>query len=100
MMDRIQHRGPDDSGTYFSPDGRAGLGFRRLSIIDLSTGHQPLANEDNSIWIAFNGEVYNFEQLRPDLERRGHRFRTHTDTDCICHLYEDLGPSCVEHLRR
>jgi asparagine synthase (glutamine-hydrolysing) len=74
------------------------LGFRRLSIIDLGTGHQPLANEDNSVWVAFNGEIYNFPELRADLERRGHRFRSRSDTEVIVHLYEELGPSCVNTL--
>ncbi len=100
MISAIAHRGPDDSGTYFSGEGRgAALGFRRLSIIDLSTGHQPLANEDESVWIVFNGEIYNYRELRADLEARGHRFRTNTDTECIVHLYEDLGPDCVQRLR-
>jgi asparagine synthase (glutamine-hydrolysing) len=115
MMSAIAHRGPDDAGTYFSADrnalrseamqlvdssgASAALGFRRLSIIDLSTGHQPLANEDESIWIVFNGEIYNYRELRADLEARGHRFRTNSDTECIVHLYEDLGPDCVHRLR-
>ncbi|MGC2153464.1 MAG: asparagine synthetase B, partial [Terriglobales bacterium] len=89
MCDAIRHRGPDDEGIYLA-DG-AGLGMRRLSIIDLSTGHQPIFNEDRSAWIVFNGEIYNFPDLRPDLERRGHRFTTQTDTECILHLYEDMG---------
>lgn len=97
MISAISHRGPDDSGTYFS--SAAALGFRRLSIIDLSTGHQPLANEDESVWIVFNGEIYNYRELRIDLEARGHRFRTNTDTECIVHLYEELGPDCVQRLR-
>lgn len=100
MTSALIHRGPDDSGTYFSGEGRgAALGFRRLSIIDLSTGHQPLANEDESVWIVFNGEIYNYRELRTDLEARGHRFHTNTDTECIVHLYEDLGPDCVLRLR-
>ena len=75
------------------------LGFRRLSIIDLSTGRQPLSNEDETVWIAFNGEIYNYRELRPDLEARGHRFRTHSDTETIVHLYEEYGTDCVQHLR-
>ena len=97
MCDTIRHRGPDDEGIYVA-DG-AGLGMRRLSIIDLSTGHQPIFNEDRSAWIVFNGEIYNFPELRPDLERRGHRFTTKTDTECILHLYEDMGSECVQKLR-
>jgi asparagine synthase (glutamine-hydrolysing) len=97
MCDAIRHRGPDDEGIYVA-DG-AGLGMRRLSIIDLSTGHQPIFNEDRSAWIVFNGEIYNFPELRPDLARRGHRFTTKTDTECILHLYEDMGSECVQKLR-
>ncbi|HEX4310724.1 MAG TPA: asparagine synthase (glutamine-hydrolyzing) [Acidobacteriaceae bacterium] len=97
MADTIVHRGPDDEGYYFS--GPVGLGFRRLSIIDLATGHQPLSNEDGTVWIVFNGEIYNFEELRDDLLARGHIFRTRTDTEVIVHLYEEYGPACVERLR-
>jgi asparagine synthase (glutamine-hydrolysing) len=97
MCETIVHRGPDDEGIY--AQGRVGLGMRRLSIIDLSTGHQPIHNEDRSIWIVFNGEIYNFLELRPDLERRGHKFYTNTDTEAIVHLYEEYGASCVEKLR-
>ena len=97
MISALKHRGPDDSGTHCS--SAAALGFRRLSIIDLSTGHQPLANEDETVWIVFNGEIYNYRELRADLEARGHRFRTNSDTECIVHLYEDLGPECVHRLR-
>ena len=97
MADTISHRGPDDEGYYLS--GPVGLGFRRLSIIDLAAGHQPLSNEDGTIWIVFNGEIYNFEQLRGDLLARGHVFRTRTDTEVIVHLYEEFGPACVERLR-
>ncbi|HUG94325.1 MAG TPA: hypothetical protein VML55_26075, partial [Planctomycetaceae bacterium] len=75
------------------------LGHRRLSIIDLGGGHQPMSNEDGTGWIGFNGEVYNYRELRPDLEARGHRFRTASDTETIVHLYEDYGPDCVRHLR-
>ncbi len=97
MCDQIVHRGPDDEGIYVA-DG-AGLGMRRLSIIDLAGGHQPVFNEDRSAWVVFNGEIYNFPELRPDLERRGHRFYTKTDTEVIIHLYEEMGAECVTKLR-
>jgi len=97
MLSRIAHRGPDDEGIHL--DGMAGLGHRRLSIIDLGSGHQPMANEDETIWIVFNGEIYNFVSLRKDLLERGHRFRTHSDTEVIVHLYEEYGVDCVRHLR-
>jgi asparagine synthase (glutamine-hydrolysing) len=97
MCDQIVHRGPDDEGIYVA-DG-AGLGMRRLSIIDLSGGHQPVFNEDRSAWIVYNGEVYNFPELRPELEQRGHRFYTKTDTEVIIHLYEEMGADCVQKLR-
>jgi asparagine synthase (glutamine-hydrolysing) len=97
MADTIQHRGPDDEGFYFS--GPIGLGFRRLSIIDLNTGHQPISNEDGSVWITFNGEIYNYQELRHYLLSKGHVFRTQTDTEVIVHLYEELGEACVEKLR-
>ena len=97
MADTIQHRGPDDEGYYVS--GPVGLGFRRLSIIDLQSGHQPLANEDDTVWIVFNGEIYNYQELRAFLLSKGHVFRTHSDTEVIVHLYEELGPQCVEKLR-
>ncbi len=97
MNQQIVHRGPDDAGTI-SRDG-AGLAMRRLSIIDLKTGHQPLSNEDGSLWIVFNGEIYNHAELRPKLLARGHTFRTNSDTESIVHLYEEYGPECVQHLR-
>jgi asparagine synthase (glutamine-hydrolysing) len=97
MADTIRHRGPDDEGYYVS--GAVGLGFRRLSIIDLNTGHQPLSNEDGTIWIVFNGEIYNYQDLRQQLLAKGHVFRTKTDTEVIVHLYEEYGESCVEKLR-
>src|SRR2546428_1576108 len=97
MCDAIVHRGPDDEG-IFVKDG-TGLGIRRLSIIDVAGGHQPVFNEDRSVWIVFNGEIYNFPELRPELESRGHRFYTHTDTEVIVHLYEELGSDCVNKLR-
>lgn len=97
MCDQIVYRGPDDEGLYVS-DG-AGLGMRRLSIIDLSGGHQPVFNEERTSWIVFNGEIYNFPELRPELESQGHRFRTHSDTEVIIHLYEEMGADCVNKLR-
>lgn len=97
MLDPIRHRGPDDEGIYCGR--QITLGHRRLSIIDLSTGHQPLSNEDGSVWIVFNGEIYNYQELRPYLIERGHTFRTESDTEVIVHLYEELGPRCVEKLR-
>ena len=97
MCQTIVHRGPDDEGIYTR--GPAGLGMRRLSIIDLSGGHQPIHNEDESIWIVFNGEIYNFLELRRELEARGHHFYTHTDTEVIVHLYEETGADCVKKLR-
>ncbi len=95
MMDALAHRGPDDEGTHF--DGAVGLGHKRLSIIDLSTGHQPLTNEDGSLWIIFNGEIYNYLELRRDLTRN-HTFRTHSDTEVLLHLYEESGERCLERL--
>ena len=97
MTDTLVHRGPDGEG-HVALEG-CGLGHRRLSIIDLEGGRQPLSNEDESVWITFNGEVYNFLELRPDLESRGHRFRTHSDTEAIVHLYEELGARVPEKLR-
>jgi len=97
MSNSIAHRGPDDEGFYIK--GNIGLGFRRLSIIDLSTGHQPLSNEDESIWIIFNGEIYNFLELRDNLIKQGHIFKTKTDTETIIHLYEQYGPDCLQYLR-
>lgn len=97
MADSISHRGPDDEGFYVR--GQVGFGFRRLSIIDLSGGHQPLANEDGTVWIIFNGEIYNYVELRDWLLAKGHTFRTKSDTEVIVHLYEELGPDCVNRLR-
>jgi asparagine synthase (glutamine-hydrolysing) len=97
MCQSIVHRGPDDEG-IFVKDG-VGLGMRRLSIIDLAGGHQPVCNEEGTVWIVFNGEIYNFQELRQELLSRGHRFSTHTDTEVIVHLYEDLGADCVRELR-
>ena len=97
MCQMIIHRGPDDEGIYAK--GPVGLGMRRLSIIDLAGGHQPIHNEDKTIWVVFNGEIYNFPELRKDLIRSGHRFYTDCDTEVIVHLYEDYGAACVEKLR-
>jgi asparagine synthase (glutamine-hydrolysing) len=97
MCAAIRHRGPDDEGTYV--DGAAGLGMRRLSIIDLARGAQPIFNEDRTKIIVFNGEIYNYRELRRDLLARGHRLATDGDTETIVHLYEDLGEQCVERLR-
>jgi asparagine synthase (glutamine-hydrolysing) len=97
MNRQIVHRGPDDDG--FFVEENVGLAMRRLSIIDIQTGRQPLSNEDESIWIVFNGEIYNHQDLRKDLESRGHRYRTRSDTETIVHLYEEYGKSCVKHLR-
>ena len=90
------HRGPDDEGHFAGPG--VAMGMRRLSIIDLEGGHQPIANEDDTIQVVCNGEIYNFEDLRADLEARGHRFRTRSDTEVLVHLYEDHGLDCVRHL--
>ena len=97
MCQTIIHRGPDDEGIYVK--GGVGLGMRRLSIIDLSGGQQPIHNEDKTVWVVFNGEIYNFRELRAELERGGHRFYTNTDTEVIVHLYEDLGSNFVLKLR-
>ncbi len=96
MLAMIRHRGPDGFGLYL--DDHAGLGSARLSIIDLSTGDQPISNEDGNLWIVFNGEIFNYVELRPQLEQRGHCFSTQSDTEVILHLYEDLGPGCLRHL--
>ncbi len=97
MADSMVHRGPDDEGYYLS--GPVGLGFRRLSIIDLNTGHQPISNEDGSIWVIFNGEIYNYRELREQLLAKGHSFTTRTDTEVLVHLYEEHGPGMLEKLR-
>jgi asparagine synthase (glutamine-hydrolysing) len=97
MRDSMLHRGPDDGGLYV--DGVVGLGHRRLSIVDLSpAGHQPMTNEDGSIWLVFNGEIYNYIELGARLRQRGHTFRSHTDSEVILHLYEEMGERCVEEL--
>ena len=97
MADAIAHRGPDDQGFYIS--GQIGLGFRRLSIIDVSGGHQPLSNEDGKIWVVFNGEIYNYQTIRRELVAKGHIFKTRSDTEVIVHLYEEYGTDCVRQLR-
>src|SRR5580698_6452646 len=93
----ITHRGPDDDGFY--TDGAAGIGMRRLSIVDVAGGHQPISNEDGTLWIVFNGEIYNHLALREQLIARGHRYSTHSDTETVVHLYEEYGADCVQHLR-
>ncbi len=99
MAHSMAHRGPDDAGVWMSDDGRVALGHRRLSIVDLSpAGHQPMSNEDGTVWITYNGEVYNHAALREELERKGHRYRSNTDTETIVHLWEEEGPACVERL--
>ena len=99
MRDVLVHRGPDDAGIYVSDDKTAGLGHRRLSIIDLSTaGRQPMTNENGTIWVTYNGEIYNFMELRDELEKKGHRFSSRTDTEVILHLYEEYGEEFVRHL--
>jgi len=97
MSDSLYERGPDDQGFYINQN--IGLGFRRLNIIDLSTGHQPLSNEDGSIWIVFNGEIYNYKELQETLIKQGHKFRTKSDTETIVHLYEQHGVECLQYLR-
>ncbi len=103
MCSVLKHRGPDDEGIYlgWGKDGRKniGLGIRRLAIIDLDTGHQPIHNEDRTIWIVCNGEIYNFRELRKDLEIKGHCFYTNSDVEVIVHLYEEYGPKCLQFLR-
>ena len=99
MTDALRHRGPDDRGIMFFPHERVGLGHRRLSIIDLSAGgHQPMSSEDQSLWITFNGEIYNFVELRRELEAKGHRFRSSSDTEVILHLYQEYGSTFVTRL--
>ncbi|HKG62242.1 MAG TPA: asparagine synthase (glutamine-hydrolyzing) [Pyrinomonadaceae bacterium] len=97
MRDTIRHRGPDDEGMFIA--GPVGLGHRRLSIVDVSAGHQPMTNEDGSLQITYNGEIYNHSDFRAELEARGHIYKTHCDTETILHLYEEHGAGCVEHLR-
>lgn len=96
MLNIIQHRGPDEFGLY--TDDQAAIGSARLMIIDLASGQQPIPNEDRTLWIVFNGEIYNYVELRIELEQAGHHFSTHTDTEVILHLYEDLGTDCLQRL--
>jgi len=96
MLAMIRHRGPDEFGIYL--DGPVGMGNARLSIIDLSTGQQPIPNADGTLWIVFNGEIFNYVELRPELEARGHRFRTTSDTEVLLHAYEEFGPECLSRL--
>lgn len=97
MTDTMAHRGPDDAGYWTNPGGNVGLGHRRLAIIDLSSaGHEPMCNEDQTIWLTFNGEIYNFLELKPQLEAKGHRFSSHTDAEVIIHAYEEWGIDCLQ----
>src|SRR5712692_5063676 len=97
MCDAIRHRGPDDTDLYI--DDGVGLGIDRLKIIDLVKGDQPIHNEDRAVWIVFNGEIYNYRELRLEREGRGHSFYTESDTESIVHSYEEWGDDCVKHLR-
>src|SRR5688572_5646560 len=97
MCGALVHRGPNSGGGYVGPS--VALGMRRLSIIDLQTGDQPIANEDGSVWVVLNGEIYNFRELRRELTSRGHTFSTSGDTETIVHLYEEYGVNCVDKLR-
>src|SRR5450755_1312805 len=97
MCKVIRHRGPDDQGVWV--DEGVALGMRRLAIIDVNGGHQPVFNEDQSILVVFNGEIYNYRELQKELQERGHHFRTHSDTETIVHAYEEYGDDCVNHLR-
>src|SRR5919109_665190 len=97
MADAVSHRGPDASG-YYTSQG-IGLAHRRLSIVDVASGQQPLANESGTVWVVYNGEIYNFPSLRAELEAEGHTFRTHSDTEVIVHAYEEWGERCVERFR-
>src|SRR6266481_238563 len=97
MRDVLYHRGPDGAGLFV--ENNVGLGHRRLAIVDVAGGHQPMANEDESIWITYNGEIYNHASLRPGLEARGHHYRTRSDTETSIHLYEEEQERCVERLQ-
>jgi asparagine synthase (glutamine-hydrolysing) len=96
MVAALHHRGPDESGVYV--DRHVGLGHARLSVIDLSSGPQPIHNEDKTLWVVFNGEIYNYKELRQSLQERGHRFHTATDTEVLLHLYEEHGLDLLDHL--
>src|SRR5207249_4147439 len=97
MNGSIRHRGPDEDGFYVN--GAVGLGMRRLSIIDVEGGHQPVHNEDKTIWAVFNGEIYNYKEIRESLEKLGHYFQTHSDTETLVHLYEEYGEEGINRLR-
>src|SRR5881628_3977293 len=97
MRDILVHRGPDGAGLW--SEGPVGLGHRRLAIVDVAGGHQPMTNEDRTVWIVFNGEIYNHAEIRRELEARGHCYRTRSDTETILHLYEEEGDRCVERLQ-
>ena len=97
MCDALAHRGPDDRGTFVN--GPVGLAMTRLKIVDLQTGRQPMSNEDGRVTVVFNGEIYNYRELRAELNRKGHQFRTLSDTEVIVHLYEEMGCDCVRKLR-
>src|SRR5690349_9687905 len=97
MTDLIAHRGPDDCGYYH--DSHAHLGHRRLSVIDITAGHQPMPNETRSHWIVYNGEIFNHADIRPKLEQAGHRYSTRCDTETILHAYEEFGPTSVDLFR-
>ena len=100
MTDLQAHRGPDDSGIYCDSQRGVGLGHRRLSILDLSpSGHQPMSYADGRLWITYNGEIYNFRELRTELEARGHRFRSNTDTEVVLISYAEWDPNCVKRFR-
>ena len=96
MLAQLRHRGPDEFGILL--DGETALGSARLSIIDLSGGSQPITNEDETLWIVFNGEIFNYIELRAELEAQGHRFRTSSDTEVILHLFEEHGPACLDRM--
>src|SRR3990170_3411187 len=99
MMDALSHRGPDDAGLYLSEDKTVGLAHRRLTVIDLSiAGHQPMSNEDGTVWISFNGDIFNFPELKISLMQQGHKFRSNCDTEVIIHLYEEYGDECLDRL--
>ena len=99
MAECIVHRGPDDEGFHLDPEGKVGLAFRRLSIVDLSGGHQPMSDEDGRYHLVFNGEIYNHLEIRRELEARGRRFRTRSDTEVILAAYREYGPDCVERFQ-
>src|SRR5205807_1893759 len=96
MARSIAHRGPDEDGYFF--EGPVSLGFRRLSIIDLAGGHQPMSDVEETVWIIFNGEIYNFKELRAELQNKGHQFRTNSDTEVIIHGYKEWGAEVLNHL--